>query len=87
MGNRIMTWLIVIWTGVMALGIFGAFIGIGGDCIGLASTALSECRADAWSRGAVGLGLLVLLWLIVLVPMAIVRNATRGKEGLTDSHA
>jgi hypothetical protein len=77
MAHRITTWLIVIWTGFMALGIVAAFLGIGGDCLALAQGEISSCQADAWGRGAVGLGLLLLLWLIVVVPMAIVWRASR----------
>ena len=83
MGNRIATWAILIWTGLMAVGTFAAFLGIGQDCAGLAGSELSTCQADAWSRGGVGLMLLVFLWLIVLIPMAFVWYATRPKEDLT----
>jgi hypothetical protein len=80
MGNRIATWAIVIWTGLMAVGTFLAFLGIGRDCNGLAGDALSACQEDAWNRGAVGLMLLVFLWLVVVIPMAFVWFATRPKE-------
>jgi hypothetical protein len=83
MGNRIATWAIVIWTGLMALGTFAAFLGIGGDCAGLVGGDLSACQADAWDRGAVGLMLLVFLWLVVLIPMAFVWFATRPKEDVS----
>ena len=87
MGNRIVIWAILIWTGAMAVGIIAAFLGIGGDCAGLAGTALSDCRADAWGRGAVGLALLVGLWLVIVVPMAVVWSSTRGTRKVTDSRA
>jgi hypothetical protein len=83
MGNRITTWAILIWTGLMAVGTVAAFLGIGQDCNGLTGTDLSACQADAWSRGSVGLMLLFLLWLIVVIPMAIVWLATRPKEVVT----
>jgi hypothetical protein len=83
MGNRIATLAILIWTGLMALGTFAAFLGIGQDCTGLAGSELSSCQADAWGRGGVGLALLVMLWLIVLIPMAFVWYATRPKEDVT----
>jgi hypothetical protein len=78
MAHRIATWLIVIWTGFMALGIAAAFLGIGGDCVALAAGEVSSCRTDAWGRGAIGLGLLVILWLIVILPMAILWRGTRS---------
>ncbi|HJT63192.1 MAG TPA: hypothetical protein VJ839_00275 [Candidatus Limnocylindria bacterium] len=80
MAHRVSTWAIVIWSGFMALGIFAAFLGIGGDCIGLTASAFSECQADAWVRGGIGLSLLMVLWLIVAGPMAIVWFASRPKS-------
>jgi hypothetical protein len=77
MAHRITTWLIVIWTGFMALGIVAAFLGIGSDCVAMAEREISSCQADAWGRGATGLGLLVLLWFVILVPIAIVWRASR----------
>ena len=85
MGNCITTWAILIWTGLMALGTFAAFLGIAQECTGLAGTELSSCQADAWARGSVGLMLLVFLWLIVLIPMAFVWYATRPKEDVTQT--
>ena len=41
MGNRIATWAILIWTGLMAVGTFAAFLGIGQDGTGLAGSELS----------------------------------------------
>lgn len=83
MGHRITTWVILIWTSLMAVGIVAAFLGIGGDCAGLAGADLSACQADAWLRGGVGLTLLFLLWFVVFAPMAIVWFATRPKENVT----
>jgi hypothetical protein len=83
MAHRISTWAIVIWSGLMALGIFGAFLGIGGDCVGLTGSELSACQADAWSRGGIGLGLLVFLWFVVFAPLAIWWSFTRPKGNTT----
>jgi hypothetical protein len=80
-GHRVATWTIVIWTGLMALAIFGASLGIGGDCVGLAGSELSTCQADALARGAVGLGLLVFLWFVVFAPLAIWWSLSRPKAG------
>jgi hypothetical protein len=77
MAHRITTWLIVIWTGFMALGIAAAFLGIGGGCAALAEGAIASCQADAWGRGAIGHGLLLLLWFVVVVPMAVIWPASR----------
>jgi hypothetical protein len=63
----------------MALAIFGAFTGIGGDCVGLTGSELSACQGDAWGRGAIGLGLLVFLWLIFAAPLAIWWSLSRPK--------
>lgn len=76
---RIVSWLVFIWTLLMGLGIFLAFLGIGDDCTGT-GTALSECQAAAWDRGIVGLGLLLLLWFVVAAPLWIVRRMNRPKE-------
>lgn len=78
--NRLAIWAIVIWTGFMALGIYAAFLGIGGDCVSLSGSALTECQADAFARGSVGLGLLVILWLLVVVPLAVVWRASRPRS-------
>jgi hypothetical protein len=80
MVNRIATWLILIWTGAMALAIFGAFLGVGGDCAGLAGGELTSCQADAWTRGGVGLALLFALWFVVFAPMAFVWLRSRRAE-------
>jgi hypothetical protein len=66
--HRVATWLIVIWTGLMALGILAAAMGINGD-------------ANAWFRGGFGLMLLVFLWFVVLLPMAAVWLISRPKAG------
>lgn len=79
MAHRIATWALVIWTVFMALGISAAYLGIGGDCVGLLGSELSACQADAWARGGIGLGLLLVLWLIVASPMAIAWFLTRPK--------
>jgi hypothetical protein len=84
MGHRVATWAIVIWSGLMALGIFGAFLGIGGDCVGLTGSELSACQSDAWARGGIGLGLLVLLWSVVFAPLAIWWSLTR-QQGTTSA--
>ena len=83
MGNRIATWAILIWSGLMAVGTFAAFIGIGQDCTGLSGSELSACQADAWSRGSIGLMLLVMLWLIVVIPLVFLWTVTRPKENIT----
>lgn len=80
MAHRIATWAILIWTVLMAVGIAAAFMGIGGECAGLAGSQLSDCQSDAWARGSIGLGLLVLLRLIVAVPLAIVWRVSRPKD-------
>jgi hypothetical protein len=80
MGNRIAAWAILIWSGLMAVGTFAAFLGIGQDCTGLTGSAFSSCQADAWNRGSVGLMLLVMLWLIVVIPLLFLWVVTRPKE-------
>jgi hypothetical protein len=87
MGHRVATWAIVIWSGLMALGIFAAFLGIGGDCVGLTGSELSACQADAWARGGVGLGLLVFLWFVVFAPLAIWWALTRPRGTGTPASA
>jgi hypothetical protein len=87
MGHRVATWLIVIWSGLMALGIFWAFLGIGGDCVGLAGSELSACQSDAWARGGVGLGLLVFLWFVVVAPLAIWWSLSRPKASAPPASA
>jgi hypothetical protein len=82
MAHRTVTWAVLIWTAAMALGMLGAFLGIGGDCAGLAGTELTACEASAWARGAVGLTLLVLLWLLIAAPLAIAWSRTRPKENV-----
>ena len=80
MAHRIATWVFLIWTVLMAVGIVLAFSGIGGDCAGLTGAELSDCQSDAWGRGTIGLGLLGLLWLIGAAPVGIVWWVTRPKE-------
>ena len=77
MVNRLATWGILIWTALMALGIFAAYLGIGGDCAGLTGDPLSACRDAAWARGTVGLGLLVILWFVVVAVLGAIWTATR----------
>jgi hypothetical protein len=77
MANRLATWAFVLWTALMALGIFGAFLGIGADCAGLAGSEFASCEADAWARGGIGLTLLVILWAVIAAPIAIVWLLTR----------
>jgi hypothetical protein len=76
---RLATWGILIWTALMALGILAAYLGIGGDCAGLAGTPLAVCQSDAWARGTVGLALLALLWLVVVVLLGAVWMTSRPK--------
>jgi hypothetical protein len=80
--HRVVTWAILIWTAVMAVGILAAALGIGGDCAGLTGGELSACRDDAWVRGGIGLTLLVLLWGVVALPLAIVWLMSRPKENV-----
>ena len=82
MVNRLATWAIRIWTALMAIGIVAAFLGIGGDCVGLTGSDLSACQRDAWVRGGVGLTLLALLWFVVFVPMGIVWFVSRPRENV-----
>lgn len=82
MPNRVVTWVILIWTALMGVGILAAFLGIGGDCAGLTGGELSACQADAWVRGGIGLTLLLLLWFIVFLPLAIVWFVSRPKESV-----
>jgi hypothetical protein len=72
--------LLVIWTICMAVAIFAAFLGIGGDCSGLSGSALSECQASAWSRGGIGLLLLGFLWLIFAAPLMLARYLMRPRS-------
>jgi len=81
--NRIVTGAILIWTALMALGIFAAFRGIGGDCVGLVGSEFSECQADAWVRGGIGLTLLLFLWFVVVVPLAVGWLVSRPKENVS----
>jgi hypothetical protein len=82
MGHRVATWAIVIWTAFMAVAIFLAFLGIGGDCAGLVGSEFSDCQADAWARGGIGLALLVALWFVVVLPFGIWWRVSRPKESL-----
>lgn len=79
---RKMTWAILIWTVLMAVGILAAALGIGDECVGFSGSDLSACRADAWTRGGIGLGLLLFLWLVVFVPLAILWFVRRPKENV-----
>jgi hypothetical protein len=83
MPNRVSSWAMLLWTAVMAIGIVAAFVGIGGDCRGLAGDAFAQCQADAWIRGGIGLSLLLFLWFVVMLPMAAVWFVTRPKENVT----
>lgn len=78
MTNRVATWMLLLWTVGMALGIFAAYLGIGGDCAGLAGSAFDTCRADAWGRGWIGLLLLAILWLVVAAPIWYIWNRGRS---------
>ena len=80
MGHRVATWAILIWSAFMGVGILLAFLGIGGDCAGLVGSELADCQADAWARGGIGLGLLVVLWLVVAFPFGIWWFVSRPKE-------
>lgn len=82
MVNRVATWAIVIWTGLMAVGIVAAALGIGGDCTLLTGTQLNTCQNDAWIRGGIGLTLLFLLWLVLFLPMAMVWLMSRPRENI-----
>lgn len=82
MGHRVVTWAILIWTAFMALGMFAAFLGIGDDCAGMTGSALSACQGSAWTRGAIGLGLLLFLWFVIVSPMVIVWLISRPKENV-----
>ena len=75
---RVTTWALLIWTVFMAVGIFAAFLGIGSDCTGT-GTALTDCQADAWGRGILGLSILVILWLVVAALLWIGRRVSRPK--------
>jgi hypothetical protein len=48
--------------------------------VGLTGSELSACQGDAWGRGGVGLGLLVLLWFVVFAPLAIWWSLSRPKS-------
>jgi hypothetical protein len=74
------TWAILIWTVLMAVGILAAALGIGDECVGLSGSDFSACRTDAWTRGGIGLGLLLFLW---FVPVAIFWFVSRPKENVT----
>jgi hypothetical protein len=80
MPNRVLTWVILIWTTLMGVGILAAFLGIGGDCAGLTGSELSACQADAWVRGGIGLTLLLLLWLVVFLPLAFIWYVSRPRH-------
>lgn len=77
MPTRWSTWAIAIWTAFMGVAIVAAALGIGQDCVGLSGSELSSCQTDAWLRGAVGLGLLALLWFIVFVPLRLISRQKR----------
>lgn len=72
MTHRVVSWVLLIWTVLMGLGIFAAYLGIGGGCAGLAGSTFDACRSDALARGFVGLLLLGLLWLVVAAPFAYI---------------
>jgi hypothetical protein len=79
--HRFATWLLAIWTGLMGIGIFAAFLGIGGDCVGQGG-ALATCLSDAWIRGSVGLMLLAFLWFVVAAPLWGLFTHTRPKPNV-----
>jgi hypothetical protein len=83
MVNRLAAWGILVWTALMALGIFVAYQGIGGDCAPLTGDALTACRDDAWARGSFGLGLLVVLWLVVVAALGAVWAVSRPRSNPT----
>lgn len=78
--TRVAGWMVVGWTVLMALGIYAAYLGIGGDCAALSGGALDACRTDAWNRGSIGLLLLGILWLAVAAPFWFLWN--RGRPGM-----
>jgi hypothetical protein len=80
MPTRKASWVIVIWTALMGVGILAAATGIGSDCGGLSGSALSSCQSDAWIRGGIGLTLLAILWFVGLVPLAIVWYVSRPRQ-------
>lgn len=80
MPTRKASWAIAIWTALMGVAILAAATGIGQDCVGMAGGELSSCRADAWGRGIVGLGLLGFLWFVGFVPLWMIWRASRPRE-------
>jgi hypothetical protein len=80
--HRFATWLLVVWTGLMGLGILAALMGIGADCVAPGGGELGSCLSDAWIRGSVGLMLLVFLWFVVAVPMWALFTHTRPKPNV-----
>jgi hypothetical protein len=77
------SWAILVWTVLMAVGILAAALGIGDECVGLSGSDLSACRTDAWTRGGIGLALLLFLWFVGFVPLAIFWFVSRPKENVT----
>lgn len=68
------TWAIAIWTIVMAL-----WIGSG-----VGATAGSAAQSSAYAAGAtIGVTILFVLWLLVLVPLALIWFASRPKDNVT----
>ena len=80
MPTRKASWAIAIWTAAMAVAILAAATGIGQDCAGLAGAQLSSCQSDAWGRGIIGLGLLVLIWFLVFLPLWGIWRATQPRQ-------
>ena len=67
------TWVITIWTALMVL-----WIGSG-----ISATADGASQSQAYAAGAtIGVTLLFLMWLLVLVPLALVWFATRPKNNV-----
>jgi hypothetical protein len=66
------TWAIVIWTALMVL-----WIGSG-----IAAVAPQTTTTAGAAGATIGVTILVLLWFLVVVPLAIIWFATRPKENV-----
>lgn len=67
------TWAVFIWTAIMFLWIAS----------GVSATADKAVTSDAYAAGVgIGVTFLLLIWFIVLVPLAIVWFATRPKDNV-----